>query len=204
MITQYQFAQLLPDNASPQAGIFYGPLIAAMQQYDITTKVRQAAFLAQVLHESEGITALEESFKYSPARLQVVFSKHFPSAAVAAAYAGQPQKIANRVYAGRLGNGDEASGDGWRFRGRGLLQMTFHDNYLLCGMGLGLDLLESPDLLCLPENAAMSAAWFWGNRGINAIADAGDVRTVTVAVNGGINGLDERAALYQQALGVLQ
>jgi len=202
-MTEDQFRQLLPD-ASPQAGVFFGPLAAAMREFGIEGPLREAAFLAQVLHESARLTRLEESFRYSPPRLQAVFGKYFPTAASACAYAGQPQKIANRVYASRMGNGDEASGDGWRFRGRGLLQITGRSNYRHCGAELGLDLLSDPDRLAQPDGACRSAAWFWANANLNAWADEGDILAITRAINGGSNGLAERIALYQVCLGALQ
>lgn len=202
-MTEDQFQQMLP-NASPQAGVFFGPLAAAMREFDISGPLREAAFLAQVLHESAQLTRLVESCNYSPARLQAVFGKYFPSVEMACAYAGQAQKIANRVYAGRMGNGDEASGDGWRFRGRGLLQLTGRSNYRHCGAGLGLDLLANPDWLAQAEVASRSAAWFWANAHLNALADVGDTLGITRAINGGSNGLAEREALYQICLGALQ
>jgi len=141
--------------------------------------------------------------------LQTVFAKYF-TADSAADYAGQPERIANRVYADRLGNGDEASGDGWRFRGRGLIQVTGRANYQQCQAGLhqafdgyGADLLTAPETLELPDDAALSAAWFWSAHGLNQLADAGDIVAMTERINGGTNGLDDRRRLYTAAVSAL-
>ncbi|TDR79985.1 glycoside hydrolase family 19 protein [Paludibacterium purpuratum] len=177
-------------------------LSTACAKYLINTPRRIAAFLSQVGVESAGLSALVENLNYSADGLLATFPTHF-DAALAAQYARAPQKIANRVYAGRMGNGDEASGDGWVYRGRGLLQITGCAGYAACGKALGLDLLAHPEWLELPANAALSAAWYFAGHGCLALADAGDLRGVTRAINGGLNGYAERLALFGAAERVL-
>ncbi|MBV8047896.1 MAG: glycoside hydrolase family 19 protein [Paludibacterium sp.] len=181
-----------------RAAAWQPALSAACGRYQIDTPRRIAAFLSQVGVESAGLSALCENLNYSAAGLLATFPTHF-DAAEAAAYARQPQKIADRVYACRMGNGDEASGDGWTYRGRGLIQITGRAGYAACGLALGLDLLAQPALLELPADAALSAAWYFASHGCLALADAGDVRGVTRAINGGLNGYAQRLALYGAA-----
>jgi putative chitinase len=197
-------------SSAPLAQSWLSPVQAACDRFEINTPIRVAAFLAQVGVESARLTAVSENLNYSAAALLTEFSDHFTSAE-AQQYARQPQRIANRVYAGREGNGDEASGDGWRFRGQGLIQITFHDNYAVCGSGIDLPLLEHPELLQQPANAAMSAAWYWSNRNLNALADAGNFLGISKAINlgsatdpGTPGGYSQRLALYgagKRALG---
>ena len=175
------------------------PLNEAMAEYGINTSARQAAFLAQVAHESARLSALEENLNYSAEALIKVFPRYFPTLRAAASYARQPQKIASKVYANRLGNGDEASGEGWKYRGRGLIQITGADNYRACGNALGIDFIGSPEKLTLPRPAAFSAVWFWAHRNLNALADHGDMVAITKAINGGTNGIQDRLALYSAA-----
>jgi len=146
---------------------------------------------------------LEENLHYSATRLMAVWPSRFPNIAVANQYANNPEKIANYVYAGRLGNGDEESGDGWRYHGRGLIQLTGKDNYANCGSGLGVDLLSNPNMLIDPKYAALSAGWFWNKKGLNALADAQDLDTMTKRINGGLLGLDDRKAKIAKALSIL-
>jgi putative chitinase len=122
---------------------------------------------------------------------------------VAEQYAQNPEKIANKVYAGRMGNGDEASGDGWKYHGRGLIQLTGKDNYVHFNRDSGVDCVSNPDLLCTPEFAALSAGWFWSTHGLNQISDTGDWVTITKRINGGTLGLDDRVAKTNKALQVL-
>jgi len=152
-----------------------------------------AMFLAQNDHESMGFTRLSENLNYSADRLLVIFKKYFNESNVYT-YARQPEKIANRVYANRMGNGDEASGDGFKYRGRGYLQLTGKDNYNRCGKSLELDLVNNPDLLLQPEYAMMSAIWFFQT---NNIINNTDVESVTKRVNGGTHGLAERQRLFE-------
>lgn len=174
-----------------------------MSVYSINTDRRKAMFIAQILHESGLLSRVVENLNYSGERLHVVFPKYFPTLASANAYAKQPEKIANRVYANRIGNGDEASGDGYRFRGRGAIQLTGRANYNACGGQVGHDLLKDPSWLETPEGALKSAAWFWTKNGLNTLADSGDIVAVTKRINGGTNGLNDRRALYSKAIALI-
>jgi putative chitinase len=187
------------------AGQFELPLDAAMTAFTINTPKRAAAFLAQAAHESIGFTRLQENLSYStPERLVEVFKNRFNGLADAAQYLRQPEKLANRVYANRLGNGDEPSGDGWRFRGRGLFQLTGRANYMAAGDGLGTDYKANPDLVAEPPDAAFTAAWYWAVGNLNAMADVGQIDVITRRINGpAMLGADERRALYQRFLQVL-
>ncbi|MEA3233932.1 glycoside hydrolase family 19 protein [Pseudomonas mosselii] len=205
-ITEQQLLQILP-NARPVAGIFVPALNRAMARWKIDSPVRQAAFLAQVGHESGQLRRLVENLNYSAEALVRTWPSRF-TAQAAGAYARQPEKIANRVYGGRMGNGQEMSGDGWRYRGRGLIQLTGRDNYRSAGQALGLPLLENPELLELPEHAAQSAAWWWATHGLNELADAGRFSDIGSIINTGQpgrvpHGADERKALYGLAVRVL-
>jgi putative chitinase len=174
------------------------PLTQVFERFAINTQRRKEFFLAQVAFETAGFTRLEENFRYSRQRLLEVFPKYF-TPAIAAQYAVNPQAIANRVYANRMGNGNEASGDGWRYRGRGLKHLTGKWNYEQCARDLGIDIVESPDLLLEPDYAALSAAWFWDRNKLNAIADKNDFSLLTRRINGGVNGLKNREIFLQRA-----
>lgn len=212
-LNQPQLLRILP-NARPVAGIFVPALNRAMARFDIGSPVRQAAFLAQVGHESAQLTKLSESLYYKdPVRVAQLFKYGFdlnrngrvePSeVADAEAYLRNSQKLGNRVYADRMGNGPEASGDGYRYRARGLIGITGRDMYRLCGQALGLPLVEQPELLEQPQHAALSAAWYWWDRGLNELADAGLFDRITRVINGGNNGEADRRALWAVAKGVL-
>lgn len=175
------------------------PLNEAMAAYDINTPARQAAFLAQVAHETARLSVFEENLNYSAEALVRVFRKYFPTLKDAALYARQPQRIANKVYANRMGNGDEASGDGWLYRGRGLPQLTGKDNYWAASQAVGVDLVGDPDKMLLPRVSAFVAAWFWARNSLNALADKGDFVGITKRINGGTNGLQDRLALFKGA-----
>lgn len=172
-------------------------------RFDISTPERQACFLGQCAHESGGFTALKENLNYKQESLCKVWPKRFPTIDDAEPYHKQPEKIANKVYANRMGNGDEESGDGWKYRGRGLIQLTGHDNYKACGEALGVDLLSDPDLVSTPQYAALSAGWFWDKNHLNAYADKNDMEGLTKKINGGTHGIDDRVARTQLALDTL-
>jgi putative chitinase len=166
-------------------------------KYSINTVQRQRHFIAQIQHESINFSAVIENLNYSAAALLATFPKHF-TAAEANEYARKPEKIGNRAYANRLGNGDEASGEGFKFRGRGFLQITGKSNYVDIGKSLGLDLITHPELLEQPKYAMLSAGWFWNSRNLNTVADISkdDVTKVTKIINGGVIGLKDRQDKY--------
>lgn len=191
----YQISQANADKWFPH-------IDAALDKFSINSRLRISAFLAQIGHESAKLTAVSENLNYSASGLTATFGKYF-DAATATEYARQPERIANRVYANRLGNGNEASGDGWKYRGRGLVQVTGKENYGSCSKGIGKNVVESPDLLTEPADAALSAGWFWNSKGLNNYADRSDFDTITRRVNGGLNGKADRDMLYQRALKIL-
>ena len=185
-----------------QAKVFAQPLVEAMARFDITSHLRRSAFIAQMMHESNSFTRLEESLRYTTAeRINRVFRLPID---VAQEYVKAPQKLANRVYANRLGNGPESSGEGWKFRGRGLVQLTGKENYTRASKALGVFYNMSPESVCLPKHAALTAAWFWQLYGCNDPADRGDIDAITRKINGpAMMGREERADLYRHILQVL-
>lgn len=166
------------------------------------TPLRAAHMLAQVLHESAGLTAVVENLNYSAEALRRTWSSRFPTDALAKAYERQPEKIANSVYANRMGNGPPESGDGWRFRGRGLIQLTGRSNYTAYQAASGAPVVEFPEMLAQAPDAALAAAWYWAQRGINRLADTDDLEAVTRAVNGGVHGIQDRARWLAKAKAV--
>jgi putative chitinase len=204
MITQEQLKQLLPKN--PYVSHWHKALEQLFPDYEINTPHRMAAFIAQCAHESAGFTALVENLNYRWQSLRKVFPKYFPDDAIAQDYASRPNKqeaIANRIYASRMGNGDEASGDGYRFRGRGLIQLTGRHNYTWFAASLEISPEEASEYLTTFEGAAQSACWFWESNKLNQWADKGDILTLTKRINGGTIGLDDRIKHYEHALHVL-
>ena len=177
------------------------PLNQVFVKYDIGTPKRQAAFIGQCAVESANFTRLQENLNYSAQRLTQVWPSRFPNISMAEPYANNPEKLANFVYAGRMGNLQD--GDGWKFHGRGLIQLTGRENYANCGSGIGVDLIDNPDLLLTPKYAALSAGWFWNKKGLNPLADAQEYGAMTRRINGGLTGLDERIAKITKALQVL-
>ena len=193
-------------RAQGRAAAFLGPLAQAMARWEISESgARVAAFLAQGAHESAEMTALEENLNYSAAALVRTWPRRFtPEQALA--FEHQPERIANHVYADRNGNGDEASGDGWRYRGRGIFQLTGRENYRAASLAICGDpdtLLLSPDLVAAPEYACETAGWFWHDRGLNELADKGEFTAITRRINGGLNGIEERTAYWKRAIGAL-
>ena len=184
-------------------GKWLEPLKETFEKYQIDTPKRQAAFIGQCMHESNNFKTLTENLNYSAQGLMATWPRRFPNMEFANQYHRQPEKIANYVYSNRMGNGSEASGDGWRYRGRGVKQLTGKENYERCGSGLGVDLVGNPDLLLDPKYAALSAGWFWNKHGLNDLADKGDIETMTRRINGGLLGLDARRAAIQKAESVL-
>jgi len=198
-ITQQQLVQILT-HAGPVAGFFTPLLNVAMHQYQIIGPERTAAFIAQLGHESGHLAKVTENLNYSAEALRLTWPKRF-DIALANSVARKPQLIASIVYGNRMGN--TAPGDGWKYRGRGLIQITGKGNYRACGEALGLELVAEPELLEKPQHACMSAAWFWATNGLNTLADAGDLYQITQRINGGQNGATDRQALYTRALKVL-
>lgn len=215
-LTEQQLLQILP-NARPVAGIFLPALNRAMTRWKIDSRVRQAAFLAQVGHESGQLRNLVENLNYSVEALLAKFSRDRISESDAKAYGrangrlANQQAIANRIYGGAWGAkslGNRAPSDGWLYRGRGLIQVTGRANYAAAGEGLGVPLEERPKMLEQPEYAAMSAAWWWAKHGLNELADAGRFQDIGSVINTGKpgrvpHGAAERKALYECALKVL-
>ena len=173
------------------------------QRFSINTINQQAMFIGQCSHECGNFKLLKENLNYKAATLMKLWPKRFPSLEKANEYAGNPKKIANSVYASRMGNRDEASGDGFRFCGRGIIQLTGHSSYFHAGKALGVDFVADPDLVSTPQYAALTGGWFWSTHNLNAPADALDYQKVTRIINGGTIGLDDRIKHVQQALAVL-
>lgn len=191
-----------PRNKNPAE--LQAALEAVLPRYEITTAARVAAFLAQCGHESADFTILQENLNYSAKGLHATWPKRFPSEAEAAPYNRNPEAIANKVYASRMGNGDEHSGDGWKYRGRGAIQLTGHDNYAAFAKDMGYETTED----CIPyletlEGAIESACWFWWKNNLNQWADSGDMKTLTKRINGGDLGLKERTDHYHHNIEVL-
>ena len=197
-----QLAKILKMKPA-KAGEWIDAINATFEKFDISTPERQACFLGQCAHESGGFTALSENLNYSAASLCRVWPKRFPTVTDGQNYERNPQKIANKVYANRMGNGDEESGEGFAYRGRGLIQLTGKSNYEACGEAIGVDLVSNPDLVATPEYAALSAGWFWDKNHLNKFADANDMEGLTKKINGGTHGIEDRVARTQLALDVL-
>ena len=174
-----------------------------LPDYGIDTPQRVAAFIAQAAHESGNFTALHENLNYRWESLRKVFPKYFPTDELAQQYAHNQEAIANRVYANRMGNGDEASGDGYRYCGRGLIQLTGKQNYTWFAASIDISVEEASEYLQTFEGAAQSACWFWETNNLNQFADKGDILTLTKRINGGTIGLEDRIKHYEHALHVL-
>ena len=203
-LTREQLSQLLPKNQ--YLDDWFAALSKLLPQYQIDTSKRIAAFVAQCSHESAGFTALQENLNYSAGTLRRIFPRYFPTDEMAQQYVSLPNKqeaIANLVYASRMGNGDPESGDGYRFRGRGLIQLTGRDNYTFFAGSLGISVEEASTYLETFEGAAQSACWFWETNNLNQWADEGDILTLTKRINGGTIGLEDRIKHYEHAISIL-
>jgi putative chitinase len=203
-LTLDQLRQLIPKN--PYVQQWHNALAQLLPDYEINTTQRIAAFIAQCAHESAGFTALKENLNYKAATLRKIFPKYFPTDELAQQYASMPNKqeaIANKVYGNRMGNGPESSGDGYRFCGRGLIQLTGRENYSWFAASLGISVEEASEYLETFEGAAQSACWFWETNKLNQWADAGDILMLTKRINGGTIGLEDRIKHYNHALHVL-
>jgi putative chitinase len=203
-LTQEQLQHLIPKNK--YVSYWYSALSQLLPDYEINTPKRIAAFIAQCAHESAEFTALKENLNYRWQSLRKVFPKYFPDDAIAQQYANMPNKqeaIANRIYANRMGNGPEESGDGYRFCGRGLIQLTGRENYTWFAASIEISVEEASQYLETFEGAAQSACWFWETNKLNRWADADDILTLTKRINGGTIGLEDRIKHYKHALHVL-
>jgi putative chitinase len=201
ILSQAQLAQLIPGN--PYVDHWHHALEQALPDYDINTPPRVAAFIAQCAHESGGFRFLKENLNYKAESLSRVWPKYFKDPAVAKQYAHNQEAIANRAYANRMGNGSEASGDGWRFCGRGLIQLTGRSNYQAFADSIETNIEDIPEYLATFEGAVQSACWFWESNNLIKWADAGDILTLTKKINGGVLGLADRQKHYEHALHVL-
>ena len=203
-LTLSQLKQLIPTN--PHVEHWHRALEQLLPDYEINTPRRIAAFIAQCAHESNNFTAIQENLNYKAASLRALFKKYFPTDELAAEYASKPNKqqaIANRIYASRMGNGDEASGDGYKYRGRGLIQLTGKSNYQNFADSIEVTPEEAAEYMATFEGAAQSACWFWETNNLNKWADAGDIKELTRRINGGYIGLEDRIKHYNHALSVM-
>ena len=204
MITLEILQKLCPQTKPAVLKKYAESLHETAEYYDMyVNKKRAAAFVAQVAHESGGFNFVKENLNYSAKGLQTTFKKYFGDSSVAEAYAKKPEKIANRVYANRMGNGDEASGDGYKFCGRGLIQLTGKTNYTKFAADLGISVDETVAYLETPEGAVSSAGWFWDNNNLNSYCDKDDSVGLTKRINGGTIGLEDRKHHYELALSLL-
>jgi putative chitinase len=207
-ITIDQLRAAVPDAKADTAALYLDALNAALARYGIDTGARIAAFVAQIAHESGALRTTEENLNYSWQGLRKTWPSRFPSDAFAQQYDRQPRKIANYVYANRNGNGNEASGDGWTYHGRGLIQLTGKSNYAAFGTGVNdAKVMQNPGLVAEPAYAALSAAWFWNAKKLNPLADQGTedaFNTISRTINGGDNGKQDRLARWRLARTVFQ
>lgn len=203
MLTSEQFADLFPNCKDPEGWV--DAMNEVFPEYGIDTPQRIAAFIAQCGHESGGWRVFSENLNYSAKALNAVFPKYFVRAGRdAEEYHRQPEKIANVVYAGRMGNGNTDSGDGWKFRGRGPIQLTGHDNYAAFSSDMEVDAVDNPDIVSEEKEVALkSAIWFWNKNNLNRYADSGDIKTMTKRINGGYIGLEDRIHHWEEALKAL-
>jgi len=201
-ITQNQLTRILPSN--PYLKNWCDALNKILPDYDITTNKRCAAFIGQTYVESAGYTALHENLNYRAESLMREWTAQFSTIDIARQYANKPEQIANRAYANRMGNGDEASGDGWKFCGKGLIQLTGRDNYQSFADSLEMSIDDVPAYLQTFEGAVQSAAWFWESNNLNQYSDAWDIETLSKKINGGDLGHDQRISYCNSALQILE
>lgn len=200
--TQDQLQQFLPNN--PHVEHWFEALSQVLPDYEITSGLRVASFLAETYVESAGYTAIQENLNYRAESLMRTWPSHFPTMEIANQYAHNPERIANRAYANRMGNGPEESGDGWKFCGRGLIQLTGKDNYSRFAQSVGLSLEEVSELMTTFEGCVKSACWFWNEKQLNQYADQGAIDHESRIVNGGTLGLQQRHEAYNRVLQILQ
>jgi putative chitinase len=204
MVTLDLLTQICPHTKSSMLEGYIEPLNTVAEYYEMNVNpARLAGFLAQTAHESGGYNFIKENLNYSSNGLRSTFGKYFTNDVIANQYAKKPEKIANRVYANRMKNGDESSGDGYKFRGRGLIQLTGRDNYTKFANDLGLSLEDTVAYLETPNGAVASAGWFWENNKLNQYCDSGDFVTLTKRINGGTIGLADRKHHFELAMNYL-
>jgi len=202
MLTVEHMEKILAGNKS--ATDWYFALDKFFVTYDINTKERIAAFLAQCVHESGGFKFLSENLNYGWQGLRKVFPNYFPTDELAKQYERQPEKIANKVYSNRMGNGPESSGEGWKYRGRGIIQLTGKNNYTNFAKAIDKPLEEVVDYLATFDGAIHSACWFWNKNNLNDLADSKNMKELTRRINGGYNGLEDRIKHYNHILHILE
>ena len=200
-LTLTQLKQIVDKN--PHIEYWHNALVKLLPEYEINTPQRMAAFLAQCAHESGGFRAIKENLNYRAVTLRKIFGKYFPTDEMAQQYANKPEKIANLVYANRMGNGGPETGDGYRYSGRGLIQLTGKDNYFWFASSLEISPEEASEYMETFEGAAQSACWFWETNNLNQWADKDDILTLTKRINGGTIGLEDRIKHYEHAKHVL-
>ncbi len=195
---------IIPNARTEDINYYLKALNSEMLGHSINTPLRLAHFIAQLAYESGCLKYSAENLNYSANTLKINFKEHFPNYKIAEEYANNPDKIANRIYANKMKNGDEESGDGWNYRGRGLFRLTGKDNYAKCGEALKTDLINKPDLLAVDANVAAAAAcWFWKRKKLNTFADKDNIMIITRLINGDYNGLEERKKYLKIAKTVL-
>ena len=199
--TKEQLSAIIPRNQYLDE--WHNALTAILPEYDIWTPERVAHFMAQTAHESGGYTTLRENLNYRAETMRKIFPKYFPTQSLAESCVGHPDKLANRVYGNRMGNGDEASGDGYRFCGRGLIQLTGRDNYTRFAESIEMPVNDASEYLETFEGAVQGACWYWEENNLNRWADANDIVTITKKINGGTIGLDDRKTRFEHAIKVL-
>ncbi len=203
MVTDDSLKQIMPKLPEARRAALLPALQTALNEFAVNTPKREAAFLAQIAHESGELTIFAENLNYSAKGLMATWPKRFPDLATAQKYERNPEKLANYVYANRIGNGDEASGDGWRFRGRGPIQITGRENYQKYGSRLNVDLINHPDQAATPEVGFRIAGLYWRENGLNELADGEMFETITKRINGGLKGLEDRVKYFARAKQVL-
>jgi putative chitinase len=201
ILTQQKLQLILPKIKDINQ--WFIPLSELLPAHDINTKPRISTFLAQCIHESNGFKSLEENLNYRASSLRKVFKKYFPTDEFASLYEHKPEMIANRVYANRMGNGPETSGDGYKYHGRGIIQLTGKNNYLSLSLDIQIPIDDLPMYLVTPYGAVHSACWFWNKNKLNKYADENDMITITKKINGGFNGLEDRLKHYNHILTIL-
>jgi putative chitinase len=200
--TKDQLAQMIPGNQFVNE--WYKALCDMLPKYEINTPQRVAAFVAQCAHESGNFKILKENLYYRAEGLMRIWPSRFSTLDIANQYAMQPEKIANRAYADRMGNGPESSGDGWKYSGKGLIQLTGKDNYSRFAQSINMSIDQLPEYLVTFVGAVHSACWFWNTKNLNQFADSNDILTTTQRINGGTNGLEERQKNNEHNLQILE